>query len=144
MVLVLGDYARDVPHAPTNFALPVEPGDRPGWGDRVLPGAPEAYARLSPVIVGRTVCFNDEVPKDIRRQVRDEFAHQNLTCFVSLVIPVKIDDRLAGVVNIETNDSGPLRKSGQDLNEMVNELQPWTSLLGVVLAAAWRHNVYRR
>ena len=139
MVLVLGDYARDVPHAPTNLVLPVEPSDQPGWADRVLPGAPEAYARCSPVIAGRAVCFNDEVPNDIRRQVRDEFTHQNLICFVSLVIPVKIEDRLAGIVNIETNDSGPLRKNAQDLNEMVSVLQPWTSLLGVVLAAAWRH-----
>ena len=134
-LLVLCDYAKEA-GALDSFSLPVPKmvGD---WEERVLPGAPEAFLRKKMVVVGGgSTPFGSGVPKKVREDITDFFKKQSYRCFVSLIVPLRVDGFPIGVVNVESNHDGIVRHPNREkvLVEMRDLLQPYCALLGLLLA----------
>lgn len=130
-LLLLQEYA--YPIGSEDFALPVEdPARAPHWADETLPGAPEAFLKQRELVVqtGR-LDFAKNVPQNVREEIESYFRNKGFASFASLIIVGEGGPR--GVVNIESSEEYIFQKATDIQNEVARLLQPFCTLLGLVL-----------
>ena len=127
-LMVLRRYTRRMPPRP--FALAFA-ADAPI--DEVLLGAPDAYMRQQPVYVEtRHLEFARRIPRGIQSAVRKYFGQASFVSFVS--IPIVHETGTIGILNLESNLPFIVGESDAVLNQALDCLSPYCSLLGQLLA----------
>jgi hypothetical protein len=111
---------------PLGFRLPLIP-------EKVLPGAPTALQRSSPIIVDNTakIAYPDNISQSVRRASRSYFESQPFKSFASL--PVVANGRAIGVVNVESTGLEIFGSTLAEKQLLAAYLMPFCAALGVLL-----------
>jgi hypothetical protein len=129
-LLILKGYAD--PSGQEQFALPVEDSQtNQDWLDWMLPGAPEAFLRQTPLVVRTTkLDFAKEIPDNIRESIAKYFKGKQFKSFACLVVPGS--KGALGIVNIESVEEHIFRESDEVQRDIAKLLQPSCSLLSLI------------